>query len=51
MLLFGALVTVAIVMRRNGESHKRLLLLATISALGPLGCDFATCCPRYRIRS
>ena len=35
MLLFGALVTSAIVLRRDGESHKRLLLLATISALGP----------------
>lgn len=35
MLLFGALVTAAIVLRRDGESHKRLLLLATISALGP----------------
>ncbi len=35
MLLFGALVAAAIVMRRDGESHKRLLLLATISALAP----------------
>jgi hypothetical protein len=35
MLLFGALVAAAIVLRRDGESHKRLLLLATISALGP----------------
>jgi hypothetical protein len=35
MLLFGALVAAAVAMRRNGESHKRLLLLATISALAP----------------
>lgn len=35
MLLFGALVTAAILYRRDGESHKRLLLLATISALAP----------------
>ncbi len=35
MLVFGVLVASAIVMRRNGASHKRLLLLATISALAP----------------
>ncbi|UWX03960.1 hypothetical protein H1235_16880 [Pseudoxanthomonas sp. NC8] len=35
MLLFGALVGAAVAMRRDGESHKRLLLLATISALAP----------------
>ena len=35
MLLFAALVTAALLMRRDGESHKRLLLLATLSALGP----------------
>lgn len=35
MLLFGALVGAAVVMRRDGESHKRLLLLATISVLAP----------------
>lgn len=35
MLLFGALVAAAVAMRRDGESHKRLLLLATISALAP----------------
>lgn len=35
MLLFGALVAAAIVRRRDRESHKRLLLLATISILGP----------------
>ncbi len=35
MLLFGALVAAAIVLRRDSESHKRLLLLATISALAP----------------
>ncbi|MGE3614432.1 MAG: hypothetical protein AB7L66_01060 [Gemmatimonadales bacterium] len=35
MIVFGALVGAAIVTRRNGESHKRLLLLATISALAP----------------
>lgn len=35
MLLFGALVSAAIVYRRDKESHKRLLILATISVLGP----------------
>jgi hypothetical protein len=35
MLLFGALVAAAIVLRRDRESHKRLLVLATISALAP----------------
>lgn len=35
MLLFGLLVGAAIVLRRDGESHKRLLMLATISALAP----------------
>ena len=35
MLLFGALVGAAVALRRDGESHKRLLLLATISALAP----------------
>ena len=35
MLLFGALVGSAIALRRDPESHKRLLVLATISALGP----------------
>ena len=35
MLLFGALVAAAVALRRDGESHKRLLLLATISALAP----------------
>ncbi len=35
MLLFGALVGGAIVMRRKREWHKRLMLLATISVLGP----------------
>jgi len=35
MLLFAALVTAALLLRRDGESHKRLLLLATLSALGP----------------
>lgn len=35
MFLFGALVAAAIAFRRQGESHKRLLLLATISALAP----------------
>ena len=35
MLLFGALVGAAIALRRDGESHKRLILLATISLLGP----------------
>ncbi len=35
MLLFGSLVAAAIVLRRDSESHKRLLLLATISALAP----------------
>jgi hypothetical protein len=35
MLLFGSFVAAAIVYRRDRESHKRLLLLATISALAP----------------
>lgn len=35
MALFGALVGAAITLRRDPESHKRLLVLATISALGP----------------
>jgi len=35
MLLFGALVAAAVALRRDRESHKRLLLLATISILGP----------------
>lgn len=35
MFLFGSLVAGAIALRRDGESHKRLLLLATISALAP----------------
>lgn len=35
MLLFGSLVAAAILARRNPEAHKRYLVLATISALGP----------------
>lgn len=35
MLLFGLLVAAAIAYRKDSESHKRLLLLATISALAP----------------
>jgi len=35
MLIFGALVAAAVALRRDRESHKRLLLLATISILGP----------------
>lgn len=35
MALFGALVGLAIAWRRDPESHKRLLVLATISALAP----------------
>ena len=35
MLVFGALVAAAVAVRRDRESHKRLLLLATISILGP----------------
>ncbi len=35
MILFGSLVAVAVVFRRDGDSHKRLLVLATISALAP----------------
>jgi hypothetical protein len=35
MALFGGLVAVAVAMRRHGQVHKRLLLLATISALAP----------------
>lgn len=35
MLLFGVLVGLAIACRRRPEAHKRYLVLATISALGP----------------
>jgi hypothetical protein len=35
MALFGGLVAAAVVYRRDRESHKRLLMLATISALAP----------------
>lgn len=35
MALFGSLVGAAIAFRRDSQSHKRLLMLATISALGP----------------
>lgn len=35
MALFGSLVAAAIVLRRDGDSHKRLLMLATVSALAP----------------
>ena len=35
MALFGSLVGAAILARRRPESHKRYLVLATISALGP----------------
>lgn len=35
MALFGGLVAAAIVLRRDRDSHKRLLMVATISALGP----------------
>jgi hypothetical protein len=35
MVLFGSLVGTAIFLRRDTESHKRLLVLATISILGP----------------
>jgi hypothetical protein len=35
MALFGSLVWAAILSRRRPESHKRYLVLATISALGP----------------
>lgn len=35
MALFGSLVAAAIVFRSSSESHKRLLMLATISALAP----------------
>jgi hypothetical protein len=35
MVLFGGLVALAIAKRRDPASHKRLLLLATISALAP----------------
>ena len=34
-LIFGSLIAAAIVLRRNSESHKRLLLLATIWVLAP----------------
>lgn len=35
MALFGGLVALAIRFRRDGATHKRLMLLATISALAP----------------
>jgi hypothetical protein len=35
MLLFAGLVLAAVAYRRDRESHRRLLLLATISVLGP----------------
>jgi hemolysin-activating ACP:hemolysin acyltransferase len=35
MALFAALVGAAIMLRRDSESHKRLLVLATISVLAP----------------
>ena len=35
LLVFGGFVAAAIWNRRDGETHKRLLLLATISALAP----------------
>jgi hypothetical protein len=35
MTVFGALVAAAIALRHDGASHKRLLILATISALAP----------------
>lgn len=35
MVLFGGYVAAAILLRRDGASHKRLLVLATISALAP----------------
>jgi hypothetical protein len=35
MVVFGSLVAAAVASRRSPESHKRFLVLATISALGP----------------
>jgi hypothetical protein len=35
ILLFATFVAVAILLRRHGEAHKRLMLLATLSMLGP----------------
>lgn len=35
MLLFGGLVAAAVLFRHDGQTHKRLMLLATISALAP----------------
>ncbi|WP_338501074.1 hypothetical protein V6R86_00235 [Sphingomonas kaistensis] len=35
MLVFGALITAAIQLRRKPEAHKRLMLLALIASLGP----------------
>ena len=35
MLLFGSLVFAAVLFRKDTETHKRLLLLATISVIGP----------------
>jgi hypothetical protein len=35
LVVFGCLVGIAILLRRRGDYHKRLMLLATLSLLGP----------------
>ena len=44
-LIFGALVAAALVLRRDTATHKRLLLLATISILAPAWNRFALFLP------
>jgi hypothetical protein len=51
IVLFAALVTTALILRRRRETHKRLMLLATLSLLNPavgrLTAPFATDIPSF----
>ena len=47
-LIFGSLVAAAVVLRRDSESHKRLLLLATMSVLGAAWSRFDQFFPAVR---
>ena len=47
MLTFGSLVAAAVVLRRDSESHKRLLLLATILVLDPAWGRFGNLFPAF----
>ena len=40
LMLFAAFVTLAVVLRKKPESHKRLILLASISIIGPAAARF-----------